>query len=43
LTIDKKLEHEQNLLTLPLPVVVIDSLSNALPFLIPFVPFYSIY
>ena len=36
LSIDKKLEHEQNLKTLPLPVVVIDSISNALPALIPF-------
>jgi hypothetical protein len=33
------LDHEQNLTTLPLPVVVLDSLSNALPFLIPFAPY----
>jgi hypothetical protein len=38
-SIDKKLEHEQNLRSLPLPVIVIDSLSNALPELIIFVPF----
>jgi hypothetical protein len=31
LTIDKNLEHEQNLSKLALPVVVIDSDSNALP------------
>lgn len=36
LSVDKKLEHEQNLQTLPLPVIVIDSLSNALPALRPF-------
>jgi hypothetical protein len=35
-TVDKKIEHQQNLLTLPLPVIVIDSVSNALPSLIPF-------
>lgn len=35
-SIDKKLEHEQNLKLLPLPVVVIDSRSNALPALVPF-------
>ena len=39
LSIDKKLEHEQNLRTLPLPVIVIDSRSNALPALAPFAPF----
>lgn len=36
LTIDKKLEHEQNLEHLPLPVIVLDSPSNALPALVPF-------
>jgi hypothetical protein len=36
ISIDKNLEHEQNLRTLPLPVIVIDSFSNALPALIPF-------
>jgi hypothetical protein len=38
LSIDKKLEHEQNLQTLPLPIIVIDSISNALPALVPFAP-----
>ena len=38
-TIDKQLEHQQNLSALPLPVVVLDSDSNALPALLPFVPF----
>lgn len=37
-TIDKQLEHQQNLATLPLPVVVLDGDSNALPALVPFVP-----
>ncbi|HEX4797060.1 MAG TPA: hypothetical protein VH370_24930 [Humisphaera sp.] len=36
LSIDKKLEHEQNLATLPMPIIVLDSVSNALPALIPF-------
>ena len=39
LSVDKKLEHEQNLQTLPLPVIVLDSVSNALPALMPFAPF----
>ncbi len=39
LSIDKNLEREQNLQTLPLPVIVLDSLSNALPVLLPFTPF----
>jgi hypothetical protein len=39
LTIDKNIRHEQNLDKLPLPVVVLDSISNALPALIPFVPY----
>lgn len=39
LSIDKKLEHEQNLSKLPLPVIVIDGVSNALPDLMAFVPF----
>jgi hypothetical protein len=38
-SIDKKIEYEQNLLTLPLPVVVVDAPSNALPALLPFAPF----
>ncbi len=36
LSVDKKLEHEQNLESLPLPIIVIDSTSNALPALLPF-------
>jgi hypothetical protein len=39
ISIDKKLEHEQNLRTLPLPVIVLDSISTALPALVPFAPF----
>ena len=38
-SIDKKIEPEQNLSTLPLPVVIVDAPSNALPALIPFAPF----
>lgn len=36
LSVDKKLEHEQNLKSLPLPIIVIDSMSTALPALMPF-------
>jgi hypothetical protein len=38
MSIDKKLEHEQNLKLLPLPVIVIDSVSNTLPAVLPFAP-----
>ena len=38
-TIDKQLEHQQNLGTLGLAVVVVDGKSNALPALLPFTPF----
>jgi predicted nuclease of predicted toxin-antitoxin system len=38
LSVDKNLEREQNLRTLPLPVIVIDCVSNALPALLPFAP-----
>ncbi len=38
LSIDKKIEYEQNLRKLPLPVIVLNSFSNALPNLLPFVP-----
>jgi hypothetical protein len=38
-SIDKKIEHEQNLMTLPLPVIVIDAPSNTLAALAPFAPF----
>jgi hypothetical protein len=37
-SIDKKLEHEHNLSKLPLPVLILDTLSNALPQLLPLVP-----
>lgn len=37
-SVDKKLRYEQNLNTLPLPVLVLDSVSNALPMLAPFAP-----
>lgn len=37
LTLDKKIEHEQNLRKLPIAVVVLDARSNALPMLTPFV------
>jgi len=36
LTVDKKLEHEQNLRTLPIPIIVLNSPSNALAALLPF-------
>jgi hypothetical protein len=39
ISIDKKIEHEQNLEAVPLPVVVIDAPSNALPALLPFAHF----
>ena len=38
-TIDKQIEHQQNLAALPLAVVVVDGPSNALPALLPFTPF----
>ncbi|HXE54645.1 MAG TPA: hypothetical protein VN541_16610 [Tepidisphaeraceae bacterium] len=38
LSIDKNIRHQQNLATLPLPVVVLDSSSNALPDSLLFVP-----
>jgi hypothetical protein len=39
ISIDKNIEYEQNLKTLPLPIIVIDAPSNALPALLPFAPF----
>jgi hypothetical protein len=39
LSIDKKLEHEQNLARLAIPIVVLDAPSNALPDLLPLIPF----
>ena len=41
-TMDKQLERQQNLAALPLPVVVLDGDSNALPVLIAFVPFLQL-
>jgi hypothetical protein len=38
LSVDKNLRHEQNLKTLPIPIVVLDGVSNALPALVPFAP-----
>lgn len=38
-SIDKKIEHQQNLRTLPLPVFIIDAPSTALASLLPFAPF----
>lgn len=39
MTIDKQLEHQQDLAALPLPVIIVDGNSNSLPALLPFVPF----
>jgi predicted nuclease of predicted toxin-antitoxin system len=38
LTIDKKLQFESNLTTIPVAVVILDSVSNAFPELAPFGP-----
>jgi hypothetical protein len=37
-TVDKNLPYQQNLATLPLAVVVLDSLSNELHALVPLIP-----
>ena len=37
-TIDKQIEHQQNLASLALAVVAVDGKSNALPALLPFTP-----
>jgi hypothetical protein len=37
-TVDKNIEHEQNLALLPLAVIVMDASSNALPGLLPLIP-----
>jgi hypothetical protein len=39
ISIDKKIEHEQNLKALPLPIVIINAPSNTMPALFPFAPF----
>jgi hypothetical protein len=38
LCIDKNIEYEQNLKTLPLPVIVLDAQTNAVHGLVPFAP-----
>jgi hypothetical protein len=38
ISIDKNIQHQQNLDTLPIAVIILDSYSNALPELIPFAP-----
>jgi hypothetical protein len=38
-TIDKQIEHQQNLSALALAIVVVDGKSNALPGLMPFTPY----
>jgi hypothetical protein len=38
ITVDKNLPYQQNLATLPIALVVLDSVSNELPALIPLVP-----
>jgi hypothetical protein len=38
LSIDKNIEREHNLLKVPIPIVILDSLSNALPYLVEFAP-----
>jgi hypothetical protein len=41
LSVDKNLRHQQNLQTLPIPIVVLDSVSNALPDLVPGCPCFN--
>jgi hypothetical protein len=38
ITVDKNLPYQQNTTTLPIPVFVLDALSNELPYLLPLVP-----
>ena len=38
LTVDKAMEYERNLMTLPIPIVQMDAPSTRLPDLLPFVP-----
>ena len=37
-TVDKNLPHQQNTSTLPVAVLVLDAVSNELPYLLPLVP-----
>lgn len=41
-TIDKQLEHQQNLGKPPLPIILVDGTSNTLPCLEPFAPYLRI-
>jgi predicted nuclease of predicted toxin-antitoxin system len=38
LTVDKNMKHQQNLKTIPIAIVVLESVSNELAFLLPFIP-----
>ncbi len=38
LTVDKNMKYQQNIKTIPIAVVVLDSVSNELAFLLPFIP-----
>ena len=37
-TVDKNLQYQQNLDTLPITVIVLDAKSNELPYLLPLIP-----
>ena len=37
-TVDKSLQYQQNLDTLPITVIVLDAKSNELPYLLPLIP-----
>ncbi len=37
-TVDKNLQYQQNLDTLPIAVIVLDAKSNELPYLLPLIP-----
>ena len=38
ISVDKNLQYQQNLDTLPISVIVLDAKSNELPYLLPFIP-----
>ena len=38
ITVDKNLSYQQNLITLPVAVIILDAISNELPALLPLVP-----